>query len=149
MSQHRRNDLSYAEDFYGWSHQQAERLRAGDWTGVDAVNLAEEIETLGRSEAAALRSSLRLVAIHLLKFRYQPQRASRSWRVTVERERINAERSLDENPSLKPRLAELFAQAYADARRLAAAETRLAIATFPVEPPFSLDELRHGSTPAP
>ena len=144
MSQQRKNDLAYAEDFYGWTHQQAARLRAGDWQGIDIANIAEEIETLGRSEAAALRSSLRLIATHLLKFRFQPQRASRSWRVTVERERINVEHSLEESPSLKPRIAELFVQAYADARRLAAAETRLPLATFPLEPPFTLEEARGG-----
>lgn len=134
------NDLSYDDDFYGWTGEQAARLRAGDWQGVDIDHVAEEIETLGRSEAAALRSSLRLIAMHLLKFRFQPKRASRSWRLTVERERINVETSLDENPSLRPKLPSLFAQAYADARRLAAAETRLPLATFPVSPPFKLEE---------
>ena len=79
-----------------------------------------------------------------MKVRNQPRRARRSWRVTVERERINVERNPDEIPSLRPKLAGLFAKRYADARRLAATETRLPIATFPVDPPFSLDELRSG-----
>lgn len=127
--------------FFGWTHQPAARLRAGDWQAVD---IAEEIDTLGRSEAAALRSSLRLIAIHLLKFRFQPQRASRSWRVTVEPEQINVERSFEENSSLEPRIAELFSRAYADARRLKAAETRLPIATFPIHPPFTLEDVRSG-----
>ena len=149
MRQHRKNEMSYADDFYGWAHEQAARLRAGDWHALDVANIAEEIETLGRSEASALRSSLRLIAMHLLKFRFQPQRASRSWRVTVERERINLERNLAENSSLKPRLSALFTEACADARRLAAAETRLAIATFPAEPPFSLEEVRRDEAAGP
>ena len=58
MGQQRKNEASYEEDFYSWAHEQAARLRAGDWQAVDVANVAEEIETLGRSEAAALRSSL-------------------------------------------------------------------------------------------
>lgn len=147
MGQQRKNEASYEDDFYTWAYEQAARLRAGDWQGVDIANVAEEIETLGRSEAAALRSSLRLVMMHLLKLRYQPARASRSWRLTVERERIAIDRNLEENPGLKPKLHDLYAQAYADARRLAAAETRLPITTFPPDPPFDLTEVRNGTQP--
>ena len=109
----------YDEDLHRWSFEQAQLLRDGRFDALDLANIAEELDTLGRSEAAALRSSLRLIVLHLLKLTHQPERASRSWRSTVVRERNNAARRLAENPSLKAKLPTLFADAYemAGARR--------------------------------
>lgn len=139
------NTSSYDDDFYGWTVEQADLLRAGRTSDADLNNIAEEIETLGRSEAAALRSSFRLIASHLLKFLYKPERAGRSWQVAIVRERINLESCLADNPGLKSRLDALFGAAYADARRLAAVETGLPIQTFPEQPQFSLQDLRSES----
>ena len=128
----------YEVDFHAWTVRQAALLRSGDLGGADLANLAEEIETLGRSERAALESAYRLVASHLLKLQFQARRATRSWVATVTRERLNAARTLRENPSLKPKRAALFASAYRDARKEAAAETGLPLSAFPDEPPFTL-----------
>lgn len=132
----------YENDFYGWTREQARLLRSRSLQHIDFENLAEEIETLGRSEASALRSSLRLIAVHLLKMLYQPEKATNSWRGTVVRERINVERLLKDNPGLKPKLQAFFREAYADARRIAAAETGLAIDRFPAEPVLGLEQAR-------
>ncbi len=132
----------YDGDFYSWTCEQASLLRAGRLRDIDLENIAEEIETLGGSEASALRSSLRLIIVHLLKLQYQPERATNSWRGTIVRERINAERRLIDNPGLKPKLQEFFREAYGDARRIAAAETGLAIETLPAQPAFTLEQVR-------
>ena len=42
-----------------------------------------------------------------------------------------------DNPSLKFKANDIFAEAYADARLVAAAETGLPTKTFPPTPPFS------------
>ena len=141
MEERNRRDPPYDEDIYGWSLHQAELLRAGRYDDVDIENVAEEIESLGRSQAASLESSYRLIAIHLLKILFQPERLTRSWQITIIRERLNAQNCLAANPGLKPRRPILFDQAYRQARKLAAAETDLQIATFPVDPPFTLEEL--------
>jgi hypothetical protein len=47
---------------------------------------------------------------------------------------------MDANLGLRPRQDELFLAAYADARKLAAAETGLALATFPESPPFPREQ---------
>ena len=133
--------MSHDGDVYGWSLRQADLLRQGRYDDVDVENVAEEIESLGRSQPAVLQSSYRLIAAHLLETLFQPERLTRSWAVTILRERLNAQDCLDANPSLKPRRPELFAAAYRQARKLAAAETGLPLATFPVDPPFTLDEL--------
>jgi hypothetical protein len=131
---------SYDHDFYSWAMEQAALLRSGRLAQVDIDHIAEEIETLGRSEAAALRSSYRVLLGHLLKWRYQSQRRSESWRQTIARERINIDEHLDDSPGLKPRCAELFEKAYGLARREAAAETGMPLNVFPKECPFPMDE---------
>ncbi len=40
----------YEQDFFAWSEEQGRLLRARSGVGLDWDNLAEEIETLGRSE---------------------------------------------------------------------------------------------------
>ena len=132
----------YDTDFYSWTREQAALLRAGRFKAIDVANIVEEIETLGRSEASALRSSLRLIAVHVLKLLHQPDNATHSWRGTIVRERINAERRLKDNPGLRPKLRDMFAQSYADARKIASAETGLPIETFPAVPAFTLEQAR-------
>ena len=134
----------YETDFYTWTQRQAEHLRAGRLDRADLDNIAEEIDSLGKSQAAALRSAYRLIAMHLLKLMVQPGRATKSCRSTIIRERLNVEDRLADGPGLKPGRAELFEQAYAGARRGAAAETGLPLARFPVDPPFTVDEIEDG-----
>jgi hypothetical protein len=131
----------YETDFYTWTQRQAEHLRAGRVGHADLANIAEEIESLGKSQAATLRSAYRLIAMHLLKMMVQPARATKSRRSTITRERLDIEEYLADGPGLKPRRAELFGQAHAAARREAAAETRLQLGRFPVDPPFTVDEV--------
>lgn len=132
----------YDRDFYGWTRRQAELLRRRRFADADLANIIEEIESLGRSESAALESAYRLICTHQLKRILQPERAgSRSWTNTIVRERLHAARILRDNPGLKPRCAALFADAYADARREAAAETRRPLPNVPIEPPFTLAQI--------
>ena len=57
--------IKYRDDFYGWTQEQAKSLRAGLWDVVDAEQLAEEIETLTRSEENALASYFEVLLRHL------------------------------------------------------------------------------------
>lgn len=134
-------DVAHDADIHGWSLRQADLLRQGRYDDVDIEHVAEEIESLGRSQPAILQSRYRLIAAHLLKARFQSERLTRSRIVTILRERLDAQDCLAENASLKPRRQELFDRAYGQARKLAAAETGLPLTTFPVDPPFTLEEL--------
>lgn len=130
----------YERDFYTWALRQAELVRARRLEELDLENVAEELESLGKEQAHKLQSAFRVLLLHLLKWRYQPQRRSRSWRGTIVRERTNVEEVLEGNPGLKPRTTELFAAAYRGARKEAAAETGLSLARFPEASPFTLSE---------
>jgi Domain of unknown function DUF29 len=48
----------YDTDFYRWTQTQAAALRAKDFATLDLENLAEEIESLGRSDRRAIVSHL-------------------------------------------------------------------------------------------
>lgn len=130
----------YERDFYSWAMEQAALVRAGRFDQLDLANIAEELETMGRSEAVALKSSYRVLLTHLLKWQHQPALRSKSWRDTIGRERINISEHLEENPGLKSRQAELFAKAYQAARREAALETGLPLAAFPPACPYAVEQ---------
>ncbi len=130
----------YEADFYAWTQHQAALLRQGDLGRIDLVNILEEIETLGRKEVSELRARLRILSAHLLKLMYQPGKSTRSWSTTILDQRIAIADHIGDNPSLKPKLADAFAKAYEDGRKLAASETGLPLATFPVKSPFGSDE---------
>ncbi len=140
MEERDRRDSAHEDDIYGWSLRQAELLREGRYDDVDMENVAEEIESVGRSQVASLASCYRLIAAHLLKVLFQPERFTRSWQSTIVRERFNASAYLKDNPSLKPRRAEIFTDIYVQACRLASAETGLPMKEFPTEPPFTWEQ---------
>lgn len=130
----------YERDFALWLQETAELLKQQRLAEVDWHNLIEEIESMGRSEKQALQSNLQVVLMHLLQYQYQPQKRSNSWRFTLieHRDRLNV--ALEDSPSLKPYLEEIFEQCYAKARKKAAVETGLNIDIFPVQCPFTIDQ---------
>lgn len=131
---------TYDDDFYGWCLEQAALVRAGRLGELDRENVAEELESLGSEQAYALRSACRVLLIHLLKWRYQPSKRSRSWAGTIVRERGNAAERLAGNRGLEQHRRRLFVEAYGRARREAAAETGLRLSAFPTECPFTFEQ---------
>src|SRR5262245_58460461 len=113
----------YNADFYSWSLEQARLVREGQWALVDRENVAEEIEALGREQFAKLRSAIRVVLVHMLKWDHQPTMRSRSWVLSIKALRTDIEDVLDENPGLKPRIGEAIVGAYRKARIEAANDT--------------------------
>lgn len=137
---------SYEHDFYGWTLEQAEALRAAATArintprSIDWENVAEEIESMGREQAATLKSKFRVLLSHLLKWRHQPALRGKSWRNTIRRERREIPDHLADNPGLKPKADTLFAAAYRLAREDAEDETDLPLATFPEACPFTREQ---------
>lgn len=130
----------YDQDAYAWALEQASLLRSGKLDQLDTEHLAEEIESMGKSERRALVSQLARLFIHLLKWDHQPERRSRSWALTIRDAQVKVTRLLGENPSLKGSLSELMTEAYDDARRAAAIETELDLDAFPEQCLYSFDE---------
>ncbi len=131
----------YETDFYQWTQQQAMLLRQGRLSRIDVANLAEEVESMGNSSRWALESFLSNVIMHLLKWKYQPERRCTSWKMTIRNGRIQIEKRLKNSPSLRPKLPEMIAGEYLPAREDAADETGLSLTTFPEQCEFSVEEI--------
>jgi Domain of unknown function DUF29 len=136
-----RSAVDYEEDFFAWTIEQARLLRAGNLSAIDAANIAEEIESMGRRDRRELGSRLLVLTIHLLKWRFQPSARSRSWSATIEEERLQIDQVFAESPSLRPLAGGLLPQAYTLARSRAIAETGFADDMFPATCPYTLDEV--------
>jgi hypothetical protein len=93
--------INYNLDFYGWTQEQAALLKAGRLNDLDIINLIEEVETMGGSEKRALESRLTVLLVHLLKWKYQPNRRGRSWTLIAIRQRIKLFRVINDNPGLR------------------------------------------------
>lgn len=74
---------SYETDFVQWVEVTVQHLRNQNYAAVDWGNLSEEIEDMSRRERKALKSNLIVVLMHLLKWQFQPEQQSGSWRSTI------------------------------------------------------------------
>ncbi|MFM6208641.1 DUF29 domain-containing protein [Planktothrix sp.] len=135
----------YEQDFYLWTQITAEQLKENKFNEIDKTNLIEEIESMGRSEKRELKSRLIVLLMHLLKWHYQPEKRSESWRSTITEQRICIEGLLEDSPSLKPLLSEVFEDCYQKARLKASDATGIKLNFFPKESPFSLEETLESS----
>lgn len=128
-------------DYHQWSVEQARLLRENRLDQIDKKHLAEEIENLGRSEKREIESRLEQILIHLLKWKYQSERRSKSWELTLKVQRDDLQDVLIDNPSLKDYPLSKLKKVYLKARLTTERETGLALETFPEECPFSYVEI--------
>ena len=131
----------YDRDFALWVEAQVAAIRAGTPEGLDVANLIEELEGLTKREERAMGSPLKRIMAHLLKQRYQPERATRTWEDSIANGREEIVDILDQSPSLRRTLPAWMARMYPRAVGQAARDTRLPVANFPDQPPFTLAEV--------
>jgi hypothetical protein len=131
----------YDEDFYAWANEQAALLRSGQFAAADIAHIAEEIESMGKTEKRELTNRLALLLMHLLKWRFQPAIRSTSWRLTIEEQRDRLADHMADNPSLKAKLSETMASAHRLARLSAARETGIPLPQFPEVCPWSYEQI--------
>ena len=136
-----RSSSLYEQDFFAWANEQAALLRSGRLDQADIDHIAEEIESMGRTEKRELVSRLAVLLMHLLQWRLQPTMRSASWRLTIEVQRRELACHLEDNPSLKSRLGEAIEAAYGDAALNAARETGIDKAQFPAVCPWPHDDI--------
>jgi len=131
----------YDQDFYAWANEQAALLRAGKLSEADIDNIAEEIESMGKSEKRELVSRLNVLFLHLLKWQFQPGHRGFSWRNSIRIQRLAISSHMADNPSLKSKLPQVIEQAYGTALIEAATETGLPESTFPSDCPWTYDQM--------
>lgn len=132
---------AYDEDYARWCAEQAALLREGRLDALDRENLAEEIESLGRSDRREIENRLKVLLAHLLKWRYQPQGQGGSWRSTIRGQRQGIAKIIKESPSLRGHPAKALAEEYANAVLEAADETGLPESMFPATCPFTIEQV--------
>ncbi len=130
----------YDKDFYAWTMHNAALIRQGKFSQVDVENVAEEIESMGRSDKRELVSRLGVLIAHLLKWEFQPERRGNSWKATIKVQRLRVKRLLEESPSLKHELESKLADAYKLAVLIAAEETQFLETTFPKKCPYDFSQ---------
>lgn len=133
--------LLYDRDFYAWANEQAELLRAGRLSEADIEHIAEEIESMGKSEKRELINRLRVLLLHLLKWQFQPSRRGASWQGSIINTRDELDDHLQDNPSLKSQLSAALATAYRRALVDAVTETELKKGISPQSCPWTYDEV--------
>ena len=131
----------YDEDFYAWAMKTAGLLRQRRFAEIDIVHLAEELEDMGKRERRALESYPRNVMLYLLKWRYQPEKRGASWRQSIRNGRIEIQKLLRDSPSLSGDMPRMLEGEYAAARADAVDETGLSEETFPLDCPFSVEQV--------
>jgi hypothetical protein len=105
----------YDNDLMAWALEQAQMLRAGNYSCVDAENVAEELEAMARSERRELRNRLHILLLHLLKWQTRPgdrKRMGPGWKITMREQRRQIFSLLAQSPSLRVSLDYLMIDAW-------------------------------------
>jgi hypothetical protein len=79
--------------------------------------------------------------MHRLKWDHQPERRSRSWALSIKAQRIELGEVLDDNPGLKPRIAEAGLRGYERATVEAARKTGLDEDKFPSQCAYAWNDI--------
>ena len=142
MIQRARTTLSdlYEADETAWLDAMAKLIRQRRFKDLDYKHLGEYLEDMARRDRREVKSRLVVLMAHLLKWQFQPKRRSRSWRATI----IHQRQELADDVGLgvlRNYAGSVLTSAYANAVKLAIAETGLAADAFPAECPYSLEQV--------
>jgi Domain of unknown function DUF29 len=138
----------YDTDYVAWLDEQVSHLRATRLSALDVENVAEELESLMRSQRQQLENRLEVLILHLLKWDHQPGKRTNRWRATVEEQRSRIRRLLRDSPSLKREVEPMCQEVYGDAVRAAAIETLLSESVFPQTVPYTVEQIFERELPA-
>jgi hypothetical protein len=133
--------MLYEQDFNLWLEETVNLLKNRQLHQLDYDNLIEEIESMGKRDKHALEIDLEKILMHLLKWQYQKDKRTNSWRYTIIEHRDRLEVAFRDSPSLKRYFNEVLEKCYQKARKFVSEETGLDIKTFPVDLPFTKEEI--------
>ena len=131
----------YETDYLQWIEATVQKIQSQEYGAVDWENLVEEIEDMGRRERQSLESNFIVLAIHLLKWQFQPQQRIGSWEGSIVEHRRRVNKALKDSPSLNSYLVSFEAEGYKEAVKQAKAETSLPLEAFPPDCPYRLVDM--------
>jgi len=131
----------YEQDFNLWLEETVNLLKTRQLSLIDYENLIEEIESMGKRDKKALESNLEQILMNLLKWQYQKNKRSNSWRYSIIEHRNRLKKDFRDSPSLKPYFDDVLEDCYQTAREFASEQTGLDIKTFPIDIPFTKEQV--------
>ena len=96
---------------------------------------------MGKQQRQELENRLAILLGHFLRWDYQPDRRSKSWKATIREQRRAAQKLIKQNLSLKPYLQEAIADAYESGLDLVVRETPLDYPELPQACAYTLAQL--------
>jgi hypothetical protein len=111
----------YEQDYYLWLDKTINLLENNQFSHLDLENLIEEISSIGKSEKRSLESYLTRLLEHLLKLVHwesELEYNQRGWKNEIRNFRLGIQQIIEDSPSLKPYLSEIFLPCYQNARKL-------------------------------
>ena len=133
--------MLYEQDLFAWTQQQVNLLTHQRWHELDVENLIDELEGMATRDQREMTNRLIILIAHLLKWEFQPDHQSGSWRGSIQEERLQLNGLLEDSPSLHQQFIESLEKAYPQAIKLASKETELPTTKFPNECPYELAQL--------
>lgn len=130
----------YDQDEQLWLLENAKLLREGRIELADTEHIADTLEDMGKREYREITSRLKVLIVHLMKWIYQPEARSGSWRGTIRHQRDELSAGFDDSKNLRNHAEENFLQSYEKARKIASDETGLPLDHFPEDPHFSFEQ---------
>src|SRR5262249_16010259 len=128
----------YEADETAWLEAAAALVRQGRLDDIDCETLAEYLTDMAKRDRREVFSRLVVLLSHLLKRTIQPDHPCGSWQGPI-LEQQRELRQLRDSGTLRNHALAVFADAYAVARKQAAAETGLARTAFPQASEWDLD----------
>ena len=130
----------YERDETAWLEVMSNLAAEGRYAEMDHPNLSEYLADMAKRDRREVSSRLVVLLTHLLKWEHQPDHRSGSWQGTIVEQRRELRKLLDSG-TLYNHAISVLPEAYADARKQAAAETTLPRGTFPAERRWELESL--------
>jgi hypothetical protein len=131
----------YDTDFGEWIQGHIVLLKESRLNEIDTKHLIEELEDMGKRDKRELKNRLEVLIMHLLKWQYQAEQRSNSWKSTIKEQRRKLNRLLKDAPSLKNNIDETVLDVYADAAAWASEETGLSQDIFAAQCSYTQDQL--------
>lgn len=131
----------YSQDYCQWIQETVKLLEQRNFQKLDLDNLIEEIQDLALNEKQIIETNLIVILKLLLKWQYQPEQRSGEIKASIRRHRYQILDDLKVSPRLKTYLSEIWLESYREARLQAADETGSAIATFPEQCPYTIENI--------
>ena len=130
----------YETDETAWLEAMAAMIAQGKQVELDYAHLQEYLTDMAKRDKREVKSRLRTLLAHLLKWTQQAEKRTPSWRNTIKTQQQDLA-DLLESGVLRNHAELVLADAYEDAVEQATAETSLPATEFPRTCPWTLEIL--------